>query len=303
MLLFDVALPHSYLVSRLSEIVTQQTPSPPTETAFEIVQREPSEPLRGIVTRITGYRELVRGHSRQHECASLTVPLIISFDEPFAIGLGRAPTQADCIGSFAAGLYAGPVVIDSFGASHCLQIDFTPLGARRFFLMPMHELADRMVVLNDVLGHDGLALREQLGNTPDWPVRFKLAEQFVLSRIAESAAPSAEISLAFARMAASGGRTAVSRLASSVGWSRKHLTEKFRSELGLGPKAVARIIRLDRAMKEARRGHFGWADIAAGCGFADQAHLAREFHELAGLSPSAWQAGYIPSRPMEPSLA
>ena len=282
--------------------MTQHTLSPPTQTAFKLVQREPSEPLRGIVSRISGYRELARGHSRQHECASLTVPLIISFGEPFAIGLGRAPTQADRIGSFAAGLYAGPVVIDSFGASHCLQIDFTPLGARRFFRMPMDELADRMVTLDDVLGHDGLALREQLGNTPDWPARFELGERFVLSRIAESAAPSAEISLAFTRMAASGGRTTVSRLASGVGWSRKHLTEKFRSELGLGPKAVARIIRFDHAMKEARSGHSGWADIAAGCGFADQAHLVREFQELAGLSPSAWQAGYIPSRPMEPSL-
>ena len=94
-------------------------------------------------------------------------------------------TSSHAVGGFAAGRYAGPVVIDSFGASHCLKIDFTPLGARRFFLMPMHELAGRMVVLTDVLGHDGLALRGQLGNTPDWPVRFKLAEQFVLSRIAE----------------------------------------------------------------------------------------------------------------------
>ena len=264
-----------------------------------MVKRAPAAALRDIVIRITGYRELVRGHSRQREAASLTLPLVISFGEPFAIGLGREPTQRDQIGSFAAGLYAGPVVIDLFGASHCLQIDFTPLGARRFFRMPMSELADRMVQLDDVLGPEGQALREKLGNVPDWSTRFVLAERFVLSRTADSPPPSTEIKLAFARMAGCNGRIAVSRLAASVGWSRKHLTEKFRAELGLGPKSVSRIIRLDRAMSEARCGHGGWADIAAGCGFADQAHLAREFQDLAGLSPSSWQAGYIPSRPTE----
>jgi AraC-like DNA-binding protein len=278
--------------------VTTDQPS----TAFELVQREPIAAVNGIVSRLTGYRELVRGHSRQREAASLTIPLIISFGEPFAIGLGHAPTREDKISSFAAGLYAGPVLIDSFGASHCLQIDFTPLGARRFFRMPMSELADRMVPLDDVLGPSGLALREQLGDATDWAPRFELAERFVLNRIAGSAPASPEINLAFTRMAASGGRIAVSRLAAGVGWSRKHLAEKFQADLGLGPKSVARIIRLNRAMHEASRGD-GWADIAAGCGFADQAHLTREFQDLAGLSPSAWQAGYIPSRPVELSLS
>lgn len=197
-------------------MTTDKHPSP-IGPAFEMVKREPVAALRDIVTRLTGYRELGGGHSRQREAASLTVPLVISFGQPFAIGLARVPTHKDQIGSFAAGLYAGPVVINSFGASHCLQIDFTPLGARRFFRMPMSELADRIVQLDDILGAEGLELREKLGNAPDWTTRFELAERFVLLRTADSPPPSTEITLAFARMAGSNGRIAVSRLASSVG--------------------------------------------------------------------------------------
>ncbi len=271
--------------------MTLLSPQPPAATAFEMSEHRPDGLLRGIVSRITDYRETLRGHSRQRECASLTVPLVISFGEPFAIGLGRDPTGADRAESFAAGLFAGPVVIDSFGAANCLQIDFTPLGARRFFRLPMYELAARMVPLDDVLGTDGAALREQLGNAATWRARIAIAERFVAGGILSGAAPSTAIRHAFERIEASGGRVSASRLAQAAGWSRKHLAARFRDEIGIGPKAVARIVRVNRAVSEARCGAVGWADIAAGCGFADQAHMTREFQALVGVSPTAWQAG------------
>jgi AraC-like DNA-binding protein len=266
------------------------TPPPSPPIGVELVELRPGGPLKGIVTRITGYRETVRRHVRMRETASLTVPLIISFGEPFSIGLGRDPTEADRIASFAAGLFAGPVLIESFGASHCLQIDFSPLGARRFFRFPMHELADRMVLLDDVLGNEGAALRERLGNTPDWDTRFALAIDFVMARIGGGKSQPAEIREAFARIDASGGQVSVSRLAAHAGWSRKHLADRFHAEIGLGPKSIARIMRFNRALAAARIGGEGWADIAAGCGYADQAHLTREFQALAGVSPAAWRA-------------
>lgn len=269
------------------------SPRPPAASAFEMSQHCPDGLLRGIVSRITDYRETLRGHTRQRECASLAVPLVISFGEDFAIGLGRDPTGADRTGSFAAGLFAGPVVINSFGAASCVQIDFTPLGARRFFRLPMHELADRMVPLGDVLGNEGTALRERLGNAPSWRARIAIAERFVAQRILLGTAPSAPLRQAFERIETSGGTVSSSRLAQAAGWSRKHLAARFRDEIGIGPKAVARIVRINRAIGEARSAAVGWADIAAGCGFADQAHMTREFQALVGVSPTAWQAGIV----------
>lgn len=84
-----------------------------------------------------------------------------------------------------------------------------------------------------------------------------------------------------------GGRVRVATVAERIGWSRKHLARRFTEDIGLGPKAVSRIVRLNRAMAAARAGN-GWADVAAGCGYADQAHMARDFRELAGASPVGW---------------
>jgi AraC-like DNA-binding protein len=203
------------------------------------------------------------------------------------IALGREPGTSDKQPSFAAGLYAGPVYIESDGRAECVQVDFTPIGAYRFFGGAVVDLVARMVDMSDVLGRDGRALRERLGATPRWQDRFDLIEDFIAGRTLHS--PSPEIGFAWRRLAHSAGKARIETLARDLGWSRKHLVNRFRSELGLAPKPVARMLRFQEACRLARtQASGGWAGIAAESGYADQAHLAREFSDLAGESPTAW---------------
>jgi AraC-like DNA-binding protein len=257
---------------------------------FEMVRRKPTASLSGIVTDLCGYRETRPGHFRIVEYASLTVPLVISFAEAFAIGLGHTPGDNDRHASFAAGLYAGPVMIESFGGACCVQVNFTPLGARRFFGLPMSKLRDRMVGLDDALGFDGMALRERLGEASDWHARFDIAEGFIAGRLAEANALSPEIAWAYRTVIASGGRTRIAALAGEIGWSRKHMAAKFTDAIGIGPKTLSRIVRFNRALSLSKRQGDDWAGIAADCGYADQAHLVREFRQLAGETPTSLAA-------------
>ncbi|MGX5827228.1 helix-turn-helix domain-containing protein [Mesorhizobium sp. 43Arga] len=254
---------------------------------FEMRRRLADPALEGIVTDLCGYRETAAGHFCNVEYASLTVPLVISFAEPFAIGLGKAPGDNDRFASFAAGLFAGPVMIESFGGACCVQVNFTPLGARRFFRLPMSELADSMVALDDVLGAEGMALREQLGNAPDWASRFDLAEAFVTARLERAAETPLQIAWAYDRIVASGGRTRIASIAEKLGCSRKHLAGSFSDAIGIGPKTLSRIVRFNRALGLSRQHTADWAGIAADCGYADQAHMVREFRDLAGETPTA----------------
>ena len=96
-------------------------------------------------------------------------------------------------------------------------------------------------------------------------------------------------------MLASGGTLRITDLAAETGWTGRYLTSRFRTEIGLTPKAAARVIRFDRARhllaRRARStgdGGYRLADLAAACGYFDQAHLAREFRSLAGCPPSQW---------------
>ena len=255
---------------------------------FELARRTPSQRLAGLISGMTGYRETAPGgRFSQRETAPLVFPLIISFGTPFRIALGREPDAADRQSSFAAGLHVGPVCIESDGGAECVQVDFTPLGAYRFFGGAVVDLVARMVDMSDVLGREGRDLRERLGATSGWQHRFDVVEDFVADRACHS--PSPEIKFAYRRLARSRGGARIAELAKDIGWSRKHLVNRFRSELGLAPKPIARLMRFHEACRLAQTEAMGgWAAIAAESGYADQAHLAREFSELAGEPPTAW---------------
>jgi len=80
----------------------------------------------------------------------------------------------------------------------------------------------------------------------------------------------------------------VREVADAVGWSTRHLGEQFRAEYGIGVKTAARVSRFSRSAAMVRSGRVPLAEVAALCGYADQAHLSREWRELAGTTPSRW---------------
>ena len=104
--------------------------------------------------------------------------------------------------------------------------------------------------------------------------------------MASDAVPSADIAWALKRLRATRGRIPVQHLANEIGCSRKHLTTRFSYEFGLPPKVLSRVLRFAHALTYLRQGQAdSWAAIAATCGYADQSHLAREFHAIAGAAP------------------
>lgn len=116
----------------------------------------------------------------------------------------------------------------------------------------------------------------------------------MLTRVPE-AQPRPEIDWALRRLSE---RSTVAAAAAEAGWSRRHLGDRFRSEVGLTPKQYQRIARFERSHRElsrqARAGRPSLARVAAGAGFADQAHLTREWAALAGHTPTAWLRAEFP---------
>nr|WP_162406866.1 helix-turn-helix domain-containing protein [Bradyrhizobium symbiodeficiens] len=255
----------------------------------DVVNRPASPHLAHIVSGISFYRENGLGLASFRHAAPLALPLLISLGTPFRIALGREPNSGDAQPSFVAGLFPGPVQIESDGRAACVQIDFTPLGAFRFHGGAVADLTAQMIDLGDVLGREGRRLAEMVADAPEWPQRFAIVEDFVHRRAVHE--PSPAIAAALDALCRSGGTSRIGALATEVGWSRKHLARRFQQEIGVAPKTLAQMLRFHRACGLARsRTGTGWASIAIDAGYADQAHLARDFRIFSGETPTAWAA-------------
>ena len=263
----------------------------------ELVSRSPHPRLRRYVARCEGFAERTEAPLRRREVAYPAVPVIISFGpEWHLLDPGRPAAPAERQVSFVAGLYDGPALVEHAGEAHCMQLDLTPLGAHAVFGVDMHELSGRCVALEDLLGVRAAAeLVERLALAPGWQPRFDLLERFVAERVAAGpeAAPDAE--WAWRRLAQTGGRVPVEHLARELGCSRRHLAARFRRQIGLPPKTIARVLRFHRAVGLLRAdGGLRWAEIAQECGYYDQPHFNREFRDLAGTSPGEFLASLLP---------
>jgi AraC-like DNA-binding protein len=98
-------------------------------------------------------------------------------------------------------------------------------------------------------------------------------------------------------LTASAGRLRISALADEIGWTRQHLNARFRDQIGLTPKTVARVARLHHAASLlAGPSPPPWSEVAVRCGYADQPHLNRDFRALTGCTPTDYLTGMAPAR-------
>lgn len=261
---------------------------------LERIERDPHPALDGIVRRYCGYEHDGTGPARRREVAQDQVTLILGWGPPLQVG-GPSQPAAD-YGCFVAALTDTYAITEESGSLRGIQIDLSPLGAHMLFGIAMHELSQHLVVpLEDVLGAELDGLLERLAPAPSWRARFTILDSYIARRLERARPPSPDVAWAWRRLAETGGLIPVATLAHELGCSRRHLSSRFREQVGPGPKTAARLLRFQRAVRllerdDGRR----FAEIAQRCGFYDQAHLNREFRELAGATPTEHIARLLP---------
>jgi AraC-like DNA-binding protein len=261
----------------------------------EHVEGRPAACLRPSVARYGGSRRAGFAPREHAATPSRHVTLIVSFAEPIDIcAMPEGLQRPGRFQSFVAGLHAAPARVRDEGSGHLVHAFLTPLGVGSLFGVPANALASRVVALGDLLGARARELEDRLACARSWPERFAVLDQ-VLARVLAPAPPAPEILWAWRKLAAAHGRLAVGALAREIGWSRRHFGERFRAEVGLAPKAAARVLRFERAQSLfAAREPGGIGAVAAACGYADQSHLTREWVALSGSTPRAWLADELP---------
>ncbi|MDQ3988962.1 MAG: helix-turn-helix domain-containing protein [Actinomycetota bacterium] len=267
------------------------------EPLVESVAARPRPALRSLVAGYTGYRIEGAEPGVHRGLPSRHLTFIITVEGTVDLAAMPDPRQAPAsFGAMVGGLHSGPALIRHNGNQHGIQAALTPLGARTLLGMPASELATAVVDLGVLLGPAADELADRVRSARTWTDRF-LALDAVLARAARNRGePDPEVGWAWERLRASRGAIGIRALADEVGWSRRHLGERFRREYGLTPKEAARVMRFEVARELLRPpDRPPLADVAVRAGYYDQAHFTREWRDLAGCSPTRWLAEELPS--------
>lgn len=238
----------------------------------------PAAPLRDTVVRAVDFRERATGGVRRVEAPLLGAVVLIALGPDIEVSGERT-------GSFAAGVWDRPVVTGHFGEQAGYMLYLAADSARRLLGVPMCELANRLVALEDLMGPLAGELAERLAAADGPAGRHAVAQELLVARLADGPGCGPEVAWALRRLRAARGSVRVETLADEIGWSRRHLTARFRAEVGLAPKAVARVARAEHAAALLGGGSAP-ADVAFAAGYADQPHLNRDFRDLVGCTPA-----------------
>jgi AraC-like DNA-binding protein len=222
-----------------------------------------------------------------HAVPSRHLTVMISLGDPITV-VGSRP---ESFLAFAAGLQTASAKVVDQGVGCGVAIDLTPAGARALLGLPASVIAGQVVDLGQIWGARAGELGDRLANAAGWNARLVVLDRFLLRTLSEAADPLGAVSAAWDHLVASAGNTPVGVVAGRVGLSRRHLSGQFRAEYGVSPKQAGRVFRFERAANLLRRPRCpSLAETATSCGFFDQAHLAREWQALAGMTPTEWLA-------------
>lgn len=244
-------------------------------------ESEPGSFLRPYVTHLSAYTERRAAPTPRRQPPFAGVVMIFGFGVPLSLS---GPAGLRRLASFAGGLHDTYVDTTTAGVAEGVQVNLTPLGARRLLGMPMRELTNRLFSLEEVLGGWATATVERLAEAPGRAARIALLDEALSGRIDEAPEPDRRVGWAWSRLVATRGTVSVASIAAELGWSHRHLVSRFHDQIGLAPKVAARVLRFEHATGRLRSG-MSLADTAATCGYYDQAHMSRDFRAMAGATP------------------
>ena len=216
-----------------------------------------------------------------------------------ALGFGEGPLLVDTAGGryrqgdLVAGYFPHGALRVRGTHVECVQVRLSPVVARAVLGVSPAELDGTVVTFEELWGaREAARIRARLAGADSWRDRFAAAEEWLGRRVDAGHRPPVdpEVARAWQRIVGSRGGARVEGLADEVGWSRKRLWSRFRTQTGLPPKRAARLVRFDHAAHRLAAGERA-VTVAADSGYADQAHLHRDVVAFSGVTPTGVVGG------------
>jgi AraC-like DNA-binding protein len=187
------------------------------------------------------------------------------------------------------------VIVEIAAGKRIFGVRFHPGAAAPYLAELASDLTDRRIPLDAVTTPGASKLADRVANARDRAERERLVQAHLLDPHQRLRAPDARVRRAAALITARRGAVSLREVAAHANIGERQLERLFHAHVGVAPKHYARVARLAHACRlltapappDAPRQH---AALAAQAGYADESHLVRDFHALAGVTPAALRA-------------
>jgi AraC-like DNA-binding protein len=220
-----------------------------------------------------------------------TTELVVHRERPFFRFVAGCPGERQASTLFV-GPMRSPVVLLPDGLAEVAAVRFRPNGAFALLGVPQHYLHDAIA---DVAALDIAWLRRTVRaarEASSVQAAVGRLEAGLLERVARPhVRVDARVEAVIAAINGAAGACRIDRLAAVADSSRRHLERLFREQVGLTPKAYARVVRFTAAAARLTDDpSVPLADVSSDGGYFDQSHMIREFLAFAGRTPDQFRA-------------
>ena len=201
---------------------------------------------------------------------------------------GSSVIQPRC---FIFGQITSFIEIEPMGVSGIVSARFLPDGLSPFLDIMVSELEDKAVSLVDLFGEKGKLLEEKVLTATDNTKRIQLIEEFLLSLLADPKTIDTLTKACVDVIIHTQGQIGIEELAEKMQLHRRNIERKFTSAIGMSPKQLSKVVRLQATLKMLQQQNFtSLTSLAYENGYYDQAHFIKDFKEFTGMSPKSFYA-------------
>lgn len=190
--------------------------------------------------------------------------------------------------AFMAGQLTRPLWLKFTQHTRLVKIQFKPGGVHPLLPCNMREFTNvPSLDLEAVWGQPVLQLLEQLHEAGDDQQRITALNSFLEDRLQPVSELVDYVDYTVNQLRAHHGNIGISQLEDKLGISGRHLERLFHTRVGLSPKELSKIIRLNVALTKIKtNGNISLYHLSHDAGYYDQAHFSRDFKAIAGVPPS-----------------
>lgn len=187
---------------------------------------------------------------------------------------------------FLIGQLTKPYIVEPLGVTGSFVVRFQPNGFLPFCKLSIKSIQNTAIPLEKLFGLEGKLLGDEILNANSTDERIECIEAFLINKLKHKNTIDSIVKSTIDTILAVNGQHSVDTLSKQNNTSRRQLTRKFSSTIGLSPKQLSKTVRIQHALKSMLNNQFtSLTDLAYENEYFDQAHFIKDFKEFTGLTP------------------